>query len=146
MSWSPSTLSRVILADSSAWVEHLRNTQRPAHLILRRFLAAGATILTTDVVVMEILAGAVNQTDFARLRSRFRALPCVPADSPEDFDAAATIHRACRAGGETVRSLNDCLIAAVAIRADVPILHSNRDFDVIARHTALQVVPLDQPA
>jgi hypothetical protein len=50
---------------------------------------------------------------------------------------------ACRAGGETVRSLTDCLIASAAIRTAVPILHSDRDFDVIARHTTLQVLPLD---
>jgi predicted nucleic acid-binding protein len=74
------------------------------------------------------------------MRSRFGALPCLPADSPDDFDAAATIHRACRARGETVRSLTDCLIAGVAIRADGPVRHSHRDFEVIARHTALQVL------
>jgi predicted nucleic acid-binding protein len=43
----------------------------------------------------------------------------------------------------TVRSLIDCLIAAVAIRARLPILHSDNDYDVIARHTSLRVY---QPA
>jgi len=39
----------------------------------------------------------------------------------------------------TVRKLIDCLIAAVAIRGDVPILHMDADFDILAQHTALQV-------
>ncbi len=33
----------------------------------------------------------------------------------------------------------DCLIATLAIRADVPVLHAGADFDVLARHTGLQI-------
>ncbi len=33
----------------------------------------------------------------------------------------------------------DCLVAAIAIRADVPVLHADRDFDTLARHTDLSV-------
>jgi hypothetical protein len=56
-----------------------------------------------------------------------------------DYDAAATLYRTCRQRGHTVRKLIDCLIAAVAIRGDVPILHRDTDFDILAQHTALQV-------
>ena len=40
----------------------------------------------------------------------------------------------------TVRSPIDALIAAVAIRLDVPVLHRDRDFDSVARHTPLRLV------
>jgi predicted nucleic acid-binding protein len=56
-----------------------------------------------------------------------------------DYDAAAALYRTCRQKGQTVRKLIDCLIAAVAIRGDVPILHRDVDFDVLSRHTALRV-------
>ena len=36
----------------------------------------------------------------------------------------------------------DCLIAAVAIKADIPILHADTDFAVLGRHTRLR---LDEP-
>ena len=36
-------------------------------------------------------------------------------------------------------TLIDCLIAAVAIRGDVPIVHMDTDFDVLAQHTSLRV-------
>lgn len=39
----------------------------------------------------------------------------------------------------TVRKLMDCLIASVAIRAGMPILHNDTDFDTLALHTGLQV-------
>lgn len=44
--------------------------------------------------------------------------------------------------GEPVRSGMDCLIAAVAIRDDATLLHADRDFDVIARHTELRIEPV----
>jgi predicted nucleic acid-binding protein len=40
---------------------------------------------------------------------------------------------------EAVEKLDDCLIAAVAIRNDVPVLHNNAEFDALARHTELQI-------
>lgn len=63
---------------------------------------------------------------------------------PEDYDQAAAIYGLCRSRGETVRVLIDCLIGALAIRADLPVLHCDSDFDALARHTPLRVerVPL----
>jgi len=37
-----------------------------------------------------------------------------------------------------VRALTDCLIAVVALRESLPVLHADRDFDVLARHTSLR--------
>lgn len=61
------------------------------------------------------------------------------AIAPIDYDEAATLYRACRRGGETVRKLIDCLVTATAIRANVPVLHADSDFHVLARHTAFQL-------
>jgi predicted nucleic acid-binding protein len=54
-------------------------------------------------------------------------------------EAAAALHRTCRRNGETVRKLVDCIIAAQAIRAEVPVLHADADFDILARHTPLEL-------
>jgi hypothetical protein len=48
----------------------------------------------------------------------------------------------CRRGGETIQRLADCVIGAVAIREDVPMLHSDADFEVLARHTELAIQPI----
>ena len=39
----------------------------------------------------------------------------------------------------TVRALTDCLIAVVAIRARLQVLHADSDFTTIARHTNLAI-------
>ncbi|MBA3764697.1 MAG: PIN domain-containing protein [Actinobacteria bacterium] len=44
-----------------------------------------------------------------------------------------------------MRTLNDCLIAAVAIRSGATVLHSDRDFDAIARHTELRIELVPSP-
>jgi hypothetical protein len=59
-----------------------------------------------------------------------------------DYERAAALYRTCRRNGETVRRLIDCLIAAVTLRAGATILHADADFDVLARHTGLQVEPV----
>ena len=56
------------------------------------------------------------------------------------FEEAAALYRSCRRQGETPRKLIDCLIAAIAIASNVPVLHSDEDFEVLARHTELVTV------
>ena len=87
---------------------------------------------------MEILAGARNEQHLIQLR-RLIALGSVLHTNPIDYDQAAILYRQCRGSGETVRKLIDCLIAAVAIRNDIAILHLDADFDVLARYTALRI-------
>jgi predicted nucleic acid-binding protein len=63
--------------------------------------------------------------------------------SLDDFEAAAELYRRCRRGGETVRTLMDCLVAAVALRTGAAVLHQDRDYDAIARHAPLQIAGAD---
>ena len=129
------------LLDTSAWVEFLRATGSPTHRAVRLLLDDDEPAHTTDVVVMELLAGARDDDHRDRLRRLLARCEHVPVLGLDDFEAAADLYRVCRAGGETVRALTDCLIAVVALRQSVPVLHADRDFDVLARHTALQVEP-----
>jgi predicted nucleic acid-binding protein len=130
----------VILADTSAWVEYLRATGSPAHVRLRELIAGQGELATTEVVVMELLAGAAAQAEAARLRRLLGRFELLPVEGLADYEAAADLSRRCRAGGETVRKLTDCLIAAVAIRHGATLLHRDHDFEVIARHSRLQVL------
>jgi predicted nucleic acid-binding protein len=126
----------VILVDTSAWIEFLRDTGSPACEEVDRLLASGAAV--TDPIVMEVLAGARDDRHLRDLRGllgRAELLRCKSVD----YETAALLYRACRTKGETVRKLVDCLIASVAVRNAVPILHVDADFDTLARHTDLQV-------
>ena len=127
----------MILIDTSAWVEFLRDTES---VICDRVDALlDDEIATCHPVRMEVLAGARNEQHLGDLRGLLARGSLLPTE-PTDYEEAAALYRTCRRGGETVRKLIDCLIAATAIRSAIPILHSDNDFDVLARHTALSIV------
>lgn len=125
----------MILVDTSAWVEFLRDTGSDVCLRVEELL--DADIAVSDVVRMEVLAGARDEMHGRALR-RLLARGVTLPTAPDDYDRAALLYRSCRSGGETIRKLIDCLIAAVAVRAGTPVLHADRDFDVLARHSPLQ--------
>ncbi len=126
----------MILVDTSAWVEFLRDTgssvcQRVDDLL-------DGEMATCHPIRMEILAGARDEqhlNDLRRLLARASLLPT----RATDYEQAAALFRICRRGGETVRKLIDCLIAATAIRLGAIVLHADSDFDVLARHAGLQI-------
>ena len=126
----------MILADSSAWVEFLRGTGSDVHVRLRELLERDE-LATSDVVLMEILAGARDAGHHDRLRRLLRRCDFVATEGPRDFENAATIAGACRHAGDRVPGLTDCLIASVAIRAELPLLQADADYEAIARHTPL---------
>jgi hypothetical protein len=128
----------VILVDTSAWIELLRATGHPAHVTLRHHLERRSPVATTEPVIMELLAGTGTDGELKKLRARLLALPRLPVRGLADFESAAALYRRCRRRGATVRRLIDCLVAAVAIRESATVLHNDRDFDVLARHTRLR--------
>lgn len=123
-----------MIADSSAWIEMLRGrTSAVAHR-LERALRQGESLLMPNVVYQEILQGASDARHFVNLQAQLDMVPVfVPEDSHETARQAAMLYARCRWAGLTIRSPNDCLIAACAMEADVPLLHADRDFERIAR-------------
>ncbi|MGH9098520.1 MAG: hypothetical protein ACRDWB_13985, partial [Acidimicrobiales bacterium] len=61
----------------------------------------------------------------------------IPVEGLASYEAAAGLYQTCRLAGETVRALTDCLIGAVALRVGVAVLHSDRDFDILARYAGV---------
>lgn len=133
----------MILVDTSAWAELFRRTGSRVDVRLRSLLDDPDNVAVTEVVVMELLAGARSTRQLRSLRGFALRFPLLSVGGLDGYEHAAELYRLCRAGGETVRKLTDCLVAVPAIRAGVPVLHADRDFDVIARHTPLEVVTLD---
>jgi predicted nucleic acid-binding protein len=123
----------VELIDSSAWIEYLRDTGSAAcEEVDRLYKAAPADVATTEPVIMEVLAGATSEPAAAQLRTFTSGLRLLPVDPALDYHDAAAAFRAVRAAGRTVRSMIDCLIAAVAVRTEAIVVHRDRDFDVLA--------------
>jgi predicted nucleic acid-binding protein len=127
-----------VIIDRSVWIDFSRGAPLPHVEALERALAEGRA-MTTDVVRLEVLAG-VRDPRADEIVAALDGCLDVAQERRSDAEAAAEIYRRCRRAGETIRSLNDCVIAAIAIRREVPVLHDDRDFDVIVRHSELQAV------
>jgi predicted nucleic acid-binding protein len=112
------------------------------HRRLADALRTRERIAVTEVVIAEVLAGAISPSEYGVLRRTLFGFPLLRLEALADYEEAAALYRACREGGETLRSITDCLIAVPAIRAGVPVLHADVDFDKLARHTPLEVVEL----
>lgn len=129
----------MVLIDTSAWIEYLRDTGSFSCLRVGELLANDVPIATCDTVVMEILAGPTSEhaaNELMHLLDRCRFYPARPLF---DSTGAAAIYRTCRRAGFTPRRLNDCLIAAIALEHDLSVLQQDRDFDRIAEVTGLRV-------
>jgi predicted nucleic acid-binding protein len=129
----------VILADTSVWIELLRNSSLPHGRYLRD-LVIGGDVLTGDLIMAEVLQGARDEKAARNMRSVLLSVPVVQISSPDLAVQAAADYRHLRALGITVRSTIDMLIGAFCIANDYLLLHRDRDFDAMERHLGLRVL------
>jgi len=132
-------MGRLILADSSAWIEYLRATESETDKRLDTLLHDRARVATTDLVLLEVLGGARDRAHHQELQRLLYAREYLRTAGPSDFEAGARVYRICRKGGDTIRKLTDCVIAAVAMRCGAAVLARDADFTAIARHVELEL-------
>jgi predicted nucleic acid-binding protein len=107
----------MILPDTSAWIDHLRNRNSP----LEATLAGGAAVGYSEPVLMEVLMGARDDAEWQRLRRFITGATLIGFDAIADFESAAWINRAGRRVGITAGKV-DCLILAVARRSGATLM------------------------
>ena len=123
----------MILVDSSAWVEFDRATGSVIDNRVTSLISEGGeNLAVTEPVMMEVLAGAVDDRRHDDLRRLLTSFQWVAADPVADFEGAAKVYRRCRTAGITPRGLVDCMIAGIAIRSGCELLAIDADFAAIA--------------
>ncbi len=126
----------MILVDTSVWIEHLRGTGSRAHREFRHLASTDpGAIAICEPIAMELLAGPTDPYTARRIEDQIGTLEDLAIDAGQDFRAAAALARAVRRSGHTVRSLNDCLIAAIAIRHGATVWHCDEDYVRLAAVT-----------
>lgn len=121
-----------MIADSSVWIDYLRHGRGAAVDHLQAALAERRVALL-PTVLQEVLQGADSPQRFTAWERAFSALDLLHTDDPGlTAVLAAGLYARCRWAGFTIRSANDCLIAASCIELDQPLLQCDRDFQRIA--------------
>lgn len=137
------TLPARVLADSSVWISYLRGDDRPQVQVLDDLLAGrpgpAVDLLTTGLVVTEVLQGIRSDAQFRVVRERLADIATVDLVDA-DYVAAAELYRKARQRGITPRSTIDVLLAAVCARTGAALLHDDRDFVHLEELAGLEVV------
>ncbi|HET9390984.1 MAG TPA: PIN domain-containing protein [Steroidobacteraceae bacterium] len=124
--------------DTSVWSLLLRRDQlrqAPEVRALVNSLEAGEPILSTGLVLQELLQGFSGPKARQQIIERFAAFPLLNPDR-QDHIAAAELRNRCRKRGVQVGTI-DALIAQLCIRHDLLLLTADADFSHIARHEPL---------
>jgi predicted nucleic acid-binding protein len=127
-----------LLVDTSVWSLALRRDKGgsiPEVEFLTRALTNGESILTTGIILQELLQGFRGPKDRDAILERFSALPLLVPDR-DDHVQAAELRNECRRRGVQVGTI-DALIARLAIRHEVTLLTTDRDFERVARFAPL---------
>lgn len=130
----------MLVVDSSVWIDFFNGRDTAARFELRRLLDDGQTrLVVPDLVLYEVLRGFRHERAMRQARGLLQTLHVEPCSSEEIALAAAEHYRHLRARGVTVRSSIDVMIAAFCIERDYLLLHSDRDYDAMAKHRGLRV-------
>jgi predicted nucleic acid-binding protein len=123
-----------LFVDTSVWSLALRRDQpeRGAEVTaLARSLAQGDTIVTTGLVLQELLQGFAGPKSRDLIVERFSALPLLVPDR-DDHVAAADLRNRCRRSGVQLGTI-DALVAQLCVRHSLTLPTLDRDFVGAAR-------------
>jgi predicted nucleic acid-binding protein len=129
-----------LLVDTSVWSLALRRDQESgvAQLsALRNALEGGDMVVTTGLILQELLQGFSGPRARNDIIVRFAALPLLSPDRRDHIDAAA-LRNLCRRAGVQIGTI-DALIAQLCIRHDLTLLTTDKDFVRVASHSPLQL-------
>ena len=135
-----------LLVDTSVWSLALRRdapTNEPEVAALQEALAGADAVVTTGVVLQELLQGFGAPKARSQIIASFGALALIEPDQ-EDHIAAADLRNTCRAAGVQLGTI-DALIAQLCIRHDLTLLTTDKDFTYAARHCRLRLWSSSRP-
>lgn len=129
-----------LFVDTSVWSLALRRDAPeipPEVAELRRALRGAESVVTTGLVLQELLQGFHGPRARDAILERFSALPCLQPER-RDHVAAADLRNDCRRRGVHVGTI-DALLAQLCIRFELTLLTTDADFRAMARHPDLRL-------
>jgi len=123
-----------IFVDTSVWSLALRrdSPQDGKEVkLLHRALSEGIAILTTGLVLQELLQGFLGAKASGQIIERFAALPFIIPDRVDHIQAAEIRNR-CRRKGIQTGTIN-ALLAQICLRHELELLTTDHDFKHISK-------------
>ncbi|MEQ8712660.1 MAG: PIN domain-containing protein [Cyclobacteriaceae bacterium] len=127
-----------LICDTSIWIDffHGEDTEKVNYLI--DSISNDNPIYTCPTIIQELLQGIRNDGQFGLVKEKMAFFPCLDNHWLNASIGAADLYRRIRKRGVTIRKPNDCLIAWYAIEYNLPLLHNDKNFELIAEFSALK--------
>ena len=129
-----------LLVDTSVWSLALRRdsaVETKEVIALREALDGADSVVTTGLILQELLQGFSGPAAREAIIERFGALPLIQPDR-QDHVAAAEVRNACRRGGVQIGTI-DALLVQLCGRYEMTLLSSDKDFANAARHVPVRL-------
>jgi predicted nucleic acid-binding protein len=129
-----------LFVNTSVWSLALRRdppASRAEVGMLVRALEGGETLVTTGLVLQELLQGFAGPKSRSEIVDRFSALPLLAPDRDDHIEAAELRNRCSRKGVQIATI--DALLAQLCIRHDLTMLTADDDFTRVAQHSGLKL-------
>jgi predicted nucleic acid-binding protein len=129
----------VILVDSSVWIDYFNGVKNRQTEFLYQEIG-DTNFAVGDLIYGEVMQGFRSDKDYKIAYDFFEELPMLFLLGKESALASAQNYRFLRKKGITVRKTIDCYIATYCIKKNIPLLHSDRDFDPFVEHLGLSSI------
>ena len=129
----------MVLIDTSVWIDFFLSKPYPHVNTLENLILNREDLCLCGIVLTEVLQGIREDSEFKRTRDLLTNLILLPMEY-SIFLRSAEIYRTLRKKGITIKKPVDCMIAAVAIENDIPLLHNDKDFISIEKHIGLKAL------
>ena len=129
-----------LFVDTSVWSLALRRDEPAGRAevgMLVRAVEGGETLLTTGLVLQELLQGFAGPKSRSEIVERFSALPLIAPDR-DDHIEAAQLRNHCRRKGVQIGTI-DALLAQLCLRHERTMLTADQDFTRVAEHSRLKL-------
>ncbi len=130
----------MIFVDSSVWIDYF-NGARTEQADLLDSLLEREPIVVGELVLTEVLQGFREDKDFDRAKRLFECLLFKPMLGKELAVKSAENYRCLRSKGITIAKTIDVMIATFCIENNLPLLHSDKDFEPMAKYLGLEALP-----
>jgi predicted nucleic acid-binding protein len=134
----------MVLVDTTVWIDFFGDRPLPHVMTLQRLIEDDEDLCVCGVILAEVLQGIRSDGDYSRTKDYFESLIFMPMRRTT-YEMSAALYRSLRKTGVTIRKPIDCMIASVAIEHDLPLLHNDRDFDQISKHSKLKCAKVKKP-
>jgi predicted nucleic acid-binding protein len=129
-----------LFVDTSVWSLAFRRDTPPQAAeteALAQALSDRTQVVTTGLVLQEVLQGMAGPKQRAALIERFSSLTFLIPDKDDHIEAAG-LRNTCRSAGVQVGTV-DALLAQLCIRHGLTMLTADQDFHHMARHVLLRL-------